>query len=57
MTKLERVLATLDHQPVDRCAVLEQLSYNPRVIADWQLEIECTAPAECRRKQIGRAHV
>lgn len=35
MTKLERVLATLRHQPVDRCAVLEQLSYNPRVIADW----------------------
>lgn len=35
MTKLERVLATLNHQPVDRCAVLEQLSYNPRVIADW----------------------
>jgi hypothetical protein len=35
MTKPERVLATLNHQPVDRCAVLEQLSYNPRVIADW----------------------
>ena len=35
MTPLERVLATLNHQPVDRCAVLEQLSYNPRVIADW----------------------
>jgi hypothetical protein len=35
MTKLERVQATLDHQPVDRCAVLEQLSYNPQVIADW----------------------
>jgi hypothetical protein len=35
MTKLERVLATLNHQPVDRCALLEQLSYNPRVIADW----------------------
>ncbi|MEI6972176.1 MAG: uroporphyrinogen decarboxylase family protein [bacterium] len=35
MSKLERVLATLNHQPVDRCAVLEQLSYNPRVIADW----------------------
>jgi hypothetical protein len=35
MTKLERVLATLNHQSVDRCAVLEQLSYNPRVIADW----------------------
>ena len=35
MTKGERVLATLRHQPVDRCALLEQLSYNPRVIADW----------------------
>jgi hypothetical protein len=35
MTKLERVLATLDHHPVDRCAILEQLSYNPRVIAEW----------------------
>jgi hypothetical protein len=35
MTRLERVLATLRHQPVDRCAVLEQLSYNPRVIAEW----------------------
>jgi len=35
MTKLDRILATLNHQPVDRCAVLEQLSYNPRVIADW----------------------
>jgi len=35
MTKRERVLATLHHQPVDRAALLEQLSYNPRVIADW----------------------
>jgi hypothetical protein len=35
MSRLERVLATLNHQPVDRCAVLEQLSYNPGVIADW----------------------
>jgi hypothetical protein len=35
MTKRERVEATLNHQPVDRCALLEQLSYNPRVIADW----------------------
>ena len=25
--------ATLNHQPVDRVAILEQLSYNPRVIA------------------------
>lgn len=33
MNRLERVLATLHHQPVDRCALLEQLSYNPRVIA------------------------
>ena len=35
MTKRERVEATLNHQPVDRCALLEQLSYNSRVIADW----------------------
>jgi len=35
MTKRDRVLATLNLQPVDRCAILEQLSYNPRVIADW----------------------
>lgn len=35
MCKRERVEATLDHRPVDRCAILEQLSYNPRVIADW----------------------
>jgi hypothetical protein len=35
MSKRERVLATLRHQPVDRCALLEQLSYNPRVIGDW----------------------
>lgn len=35
ISKRERVLATLNHQPIDRCAVLEQLSYNPRVIADW----------------------
>jgi len=35
MTRRERVEATLAHQPVDRCAILEQLSYNPRVIADW----------------------
>jgi hypothetical protein len=31
MTKLDRILATLNHQPVDRCAVLEQLSYNPPI--------------------------
>jgi len=35
MTKMERVKATLHHQGVDRAALLEQLSYNPRVIADW----------------------
>ena len=35
MTKRERVEATLYHQSVDRAALLEQLSYNPRVIADW----------------------
>ncbi|NQU45187.1 hypothetical protein HQ520_18040 [bacterium] len=33
MTKRERVVATLRHRPVDRVALLEQLSYNPRVIA------------------------
>jgi hypothetical protein len=35
LTKRERVLATLAHQPVDRVAILEQLSYNPRVIARY----------------------
>ena len=35
MSKRERVEATLNHQPVDRAALLEQLSYNPRVIAEW----------------------
>ena len=35
MTRRERVEATLNHQPVDRVALLEQLSYNPRVVADW----------------------
>jgi len=35
MSRRERVEATLSHQPVDRAALLEQLSYNPRVIADW----------------------
>ncbi|MEW6752039.1 MAG: uroporphyrinogen decarboxylase family protein [Candidatus Latescibacterota bacterium] len=34
-SKRERVLAALRHQPVDRVPLLEQLSYNPRVIADW----------------------
>ena len=33
MSKRERVGATLNHQPVDRAALLEQLSYNPGVIA------------------------
>lgn len=33
MTRRERVVATLNHQPVDRTALLEQLSYNPGVIA------------------------
>ena len=33
MSKRERVEATLNHQPVDRVAILEQLSYNPGVIA------------------------
>src|SRR5512139_2536735 len=35
MTKRERVAATHNLQPVDRCGVLEQLSHNPQVIADW----------------------
>jgi hypothetical protein len=35
MTKRERVEAALRHAPLDRAPVLEQLSYNPRVIADW----------------------
>ncbi|MDD2706565.1 MAG: uroporphyrinogen decarboxylase family protein [Verrucomicrobiae bacterium] len=35
MTKRERVEATLNHQPVDRAAILEQVSFNPRVITDW----------------------
>ena len=33
MSKRERVLATLAHESVDRVALLEQLSYNPGVIA------------------------
>ena len=32
MTRRERVEATLNHQPVDRVALHEQLSYNPGVI-------------------------
>jgi hypothetical protein len=32
MSKRDRVLATLRRRPVDRVGVLEQLSYNPRVI-------------------------
>ena len=32
MTKRERVIATLEHQPVDRVALHEQLSFNPGVI-------------------------
>ena len=35
MSKRERVEAALNLQPVDRVPILEQLSYNPRVIADW----------------------
>ena len=35
MTKRERVEASLGHLPVDRVPVLEQLSFNPAVIADW----------------------
>jgi hypothetical protein len=33
MTKRERVEATLNHQPVDRVAILEQLCYNPGVLS------------------------
>ena len=33
LSKRERVEATLNHQPVDRAALLEQLSYNAGVIA------------------------
>ena len=35
LSKRERVEAALNLQPVDRAPILEQLSYNPRVIADW----------------------
>ncbi len=35
MTKRERVEATLNLQPVDQVAILEQLSYNPAVIARY----------------------
>ncbi|MBM3477091.1 MAG: hypothetical protein FJX75_27805 [Armatimonadetes bacterium] len=35
LTKRARVEAALNLQPVDRVPILEQLSYNPRVIADW----------------------
>ena len=33
LSKRERIEATLAHQPVDRAAILEQLSYNPGVIS------------------------
>ena len=33
ISKWERVELTLEHQPIDRVAILEQLSYNPGVIA------------------------
>ena len=35
LSKRERLERTLAHQPVDRVCLHEQLSYNPRVIADW----------------------
>jgi len=35
MTKRQRIEAALNLQAVDRVPILEQLSYNPRVIADW----------------------
>ena len=35
LSKRERVERTLAHQPVDRVALHEQMSFNPRVIADY----------------------
>ena len=35
LTKRERVERTLNHQPVDRVPLHEQLSYNPRVLSDY----------------------
>jgi hypothetical protein len=35
LPKRERVERTLRHEPVDRAALHDQLSYNPGVIADW----------------------
>ena len=35
LSKRKRVELTLRREAVDRVALLEQLSYNPRVIADW----------------------
>lgn len=35
LSKRERLERTLARQPVDRVCLHEQLSYNPRVIADW----------------------
>jgi len=35
MSKRERALATLNHQPVDRVALHDQLSFNPGVIAQY----------------------
>jgi len=35
MTKRERVEAAVKHLPVDRVPILEQLSYNARVLSDW----------------------
>ena len=35
LSKKERVLRTLNHQPVDRVAIHEQLSYNGQVIAHY----------------------
>ncbi len=33
ISKRERVELTLNHKPIDRAAILEQLSYNPDVIS------------------------
>jgi len=35
LSKRERVMRTLNHQPVDRVAIHDQLSFNPRVISHY----------------------
>jgi len=55
MSKRERVEATLNHQPVDRAAILEQLSYNPRVIAQYTGKPIDRVPLHGRRHRRGSA--